>query len=117
MGRIRQVAALLIVGFACSAFFETKRAGLVIWGILPAVVALGAIVLSIYSAIRNISAAQLVLGVPVLVVSGFSLVVLKRIFIDGAWPTYLPHLAIGASCLLVGVQVWLGRRTPRPGGP
>ena len=111
MKRTWQVAAVLGVYMACFVFFQTKWAALVLGGILPAVAAAGAIVLSVRSAIRNFGAVQLVLGVPIVVASVFSLLILKRIVIDGAWPTYLPHLAIGASCLLAGLQLWLGRRT------
>jgi hypothetical protein len=45
--------------------------------------------------------------------SGFSLVLLKRIFLDGAWPTFLPHLAIAGACILLGIQLTLSRR-PAP---
>ena len=64
MKRTWQVAAVLGVYMACFVFFQTKWAALVLGGILPAVAAAGAIVLSVRSAIRNFGAVQLVLGVP-----------------------------------------------------
>ena len=59
------------------------------------------------AAIRQPGTVQVGLSVAVVVLSVFSLIVLKRIFIDGAWPTAVPHLAIAASCCLAGVQRWV----------
>jgi hypothetical protein len=36
--------------------------------------------------------------------------VLKRISIDGAWPTFLPHLVIMGAVVVAGTQAWLARR-------
>ena len=82
-------------------------AELIVWGVLPAVVAVAAIALSARSATRHSGAVQLALSGAVLALSLFALLVLKRIFIDGAWPTAVPHLAIAASCCLAGVQRWV----------
>ena len=82
-------------------------AELIVWGVLPTVVAVAAIALSVRSATRHFGAVQLALSVAVLALSLFALLVLKRIFIDGAWPTAVPHLAIAESCCLTGVQRWV----------
>jgi len=78
--------------------------------ILPAIVAACAIMLSVRLAVRDFGVAQSVLSLAVVLMSGWSVVVLIRITVGGAWPTYLPHLAIIAACLVVGIQSWLIRR-------
>jgi len=87
----------------------------IVWGLLPALAAFGAIALSLQVAIRQAAIIQVGLSVAVVVLSLFALLVLKRIFIDGAWPSALPHLAIAASCGLAGVQRWVSpRANPAP---
>ena len=83
-----------------------SSAELIVWGVLPAVVAVAAIALSVRSATRHFGAVQLALSVAVVGLTLFALLVLKRIFIDSAWPTALPHLAIAFACCLAGLQRW-----------
>jgi hypothetical protein len=87
---------------------------LLVWGVLPVVAACGAIALSVRAALRKPDWIQRGLTVAVVVASIFSLVILKRIFIDGAWPTAVPHLAIAASWCVVGVQRWMPARRCSP---
>jgi hypothetical protein len=51
--------------------------------------------------------------VSILVIAGvaWSLLILYRIFVLGAWPTYLPHVAIGGVVIIVITQTLLFRRT------
>jgi hypothetical protein len=85
------------------------------FGVLPAVAALGVIVVSVQLIIRAFGVVQLVLGFPAIVAAAWSLWVLKNIFVDAAWPTYLPHIVITASLSLVMIQWHLAR--PRPVRP
>ena len=79
----------------------------IVWGLLPALAAFGAIALSLQAAIRQAGTIQVGLSVAVVALSLFALLVLKRIFIDSAWATAVPHLEIAAACCLVGVQRWV----------
>lgn len=83
---------------------------MLLFGILPALVALGIVVIAVQSMIRAFSAAQLALGVPAVLIATWSLWVLKNIFVDAAWPTYLPHLTILATIPLAAIQWNLARR-------
>ena len=92
-------------------------AELIVWGILPALAAVVASALSVRSATRNFGAVQFGLSVGVVGLCLFSLVVLKRIFVDGAWPTALPHLAIAAACCMAGLQRWMDVSATAPDIP
>ena len=82
-------------------------------GITPAVFAVLGIIISVYSVIRNLSIAQFLFAIPVILGMAFSLWVLYNIFILGAWPTYMPHIMI--ACLLpvvIGQVLVAHRRVP-----
>ena len=81
-----------------------------IWGLLPVVIALGSIVLSARSFLRQPTAIQAVLSLLAIPAASWALWVLKRILMDRAWPTFLPHFVIAAAVAIVAVQTWLGRR-------
>jgi hypothetical protein len=110
MGRFWQVAAFLLVGVLWVVLSQTVLAALFLLAILPTAVASGSIVLSVRFAIRDFRVVQLALALIVVIVSSFSLLVLKAMMLDGAWPTYLPYPAIAGAAVLVGVQSWIGRR-------
>ena len=78
--------------------------------ILPAALAVAAIATATYLIIRTRSTVQIALGAPVIVMSALSLWVLKNMY-NGAWPTFLPHLAIGGVCLVVTVQLIVARHS------
>src|SRR4029078_7587470 len=42
----------------------------------------------------------------------WSEVILYQIFFEGSWPTFIPHILIGVSLILFGVQL-ISRRTNR----
>lgn len=77
------------------------------WGIVPAVVGCMAIVASIMALIRHFSISQLLMAILVFVLAGGSLFMLKQMFFDGAWPTYVPHYAIGLAAPLALGQLLL----------
>ena len=74
-------------------------------GLVPAIVALAAVALSVHSMGRAPSAVQGSLAFTTLLLNVPSLWIMKRIFIDGAWPTALPHLVIAVT-LVVAVVQW-----------
>lgn len=80
------------------------------WGIVPAVVGCVAIVASIVALIHHFSVSQLFVAIPVFVLVGWSLFMLKQMFFDGAWPTYVPHYAIGFATPVALGQLLLSFR-------
>ena len=86
--------------------------GTLLFGILPAIVALGVIALSIQTMLRAFGWVQLVLAVPAVLIATLSLWVLKNIFVDNSWPTFIPHVAITATIPLLLIQLYLTRRAP-----
>jgi len=64
---------------------------------------------SAWSVARSPSIIQLALSVPIIAVTAWSLWVLQRIW-NGAWPTYVPHIALAAACPIVAVQFYLSKK-------
>ena len=77
--------------------------------IAPAILALGVIALSLVSTSRAPGVSQFVLGVPAVGLAAWALFVLSNIA-AGAWPTYLPHLAIAIAVPLSTIQWLMARR-------
>lgn len=82
---------------------------LLLFLLLPAVVGGAVILASAWSIARAPSIIQLALGVPIIAVTTWSLWVLHRIW-NGAWPTYLPHIALAAACPITAVQFYLSKK-------
>ena len=91
----------------------SRTRALVFWGIVPTVVALCVIVVSTRSIVRGFGAAQVLLGVPTILLSIVSIWTLERIFIERGWPTYLPHLAIASTIPIAAIQSYLARGRDR----
>jgi hypothetical protein len=111
MRRFWQVAAFLLIGCLCVMFSQTVWASIFLLAVLPAVVGLASIALSVRLAIRDFRVVQTGLAVVVATVSVWSLFILKAMWLDGGWPTYLPHLAVAGAAALMGAQSWIGRRS------
>lgn len=77
-----------------------------LWGLLPCVICLGALVASAYSLIRGFGLFQVSVGVPTIALLLWSLAILKSMFLDNAWPTGLPYLIIAAAVPIVAIQLW-----------
>lgn len=78
---------------------------LLLFGILPTLAALTVIAISIMSLARAPSIIQVLLCIPALAFTTWALFVLLRMLM-GAWPTYLPYIALGIGTPLAGIQ-WL----------
>jgi hypothetical protein len=61
---------------------------------------------------RSFRAVQLILGLPVILVSLWSIWVLRRMWL-GAWPSFIPHIALGMVVPVVLVQIFLAFRSSR----
>jgi hypothetical protein len=84
-----------------------------LWGVVPAAVAICSVAASIICTARRPSAAQVLLSLVAIAFAGASLYVLKVIFLDGAWPTFLPHIGVGVAAAVATMQVVLDRRQVR----
>ncbi len=82
-------------------------------GVVPTIIALTAIALSVHSMGRAPSVLQGALVFVTLMLTVPSLWILKRIFIDGAWPTALPHLVIALVVVVAVIQWRLAVRSSR----
>ena len=88
--------------------------GVLVWGVLPAVLALAVLAISVRSMIRHRGAIQVLLGLPAISLSFLSLWALKRMFFDGAWATYFPYVGIALAMPFAIVQSHLARSSTSP---
>jgi len=82
----------------------------VLFGAIPFVVAVGTVVVSWLVSRRARSLAHWCASLLVFLSVAWSLLILYRIFVRGAWPSYLPHFVIGLAVLIVMIQAFLLRR-------
>jgi len=82
---------------------------LVLWGILPLGVAVALGVASLYCLCHDFRGVQLLLGMTVLLLAAAAIWILAAM-IAGAWPTFLPHVALVLVVPLVAAQVLLLRK-------
>ena len=74
------------------------------WGVIPAFVGIVASALSVRAAFVSRRWVQFLASGMVIGLVVFSIVLLYRIFIEGAWPIVVPHIAIGFSMVVAVVQ-------------
>jgi len=106
---MKRTALILSVLVVVSALSGSRAGVVVLWGIVPGIVATGVIFVAVRSIGRGFGVTQFLLGIPTIVVSIAALWFLKRIFLDRAWPSYLPYYAIGATIPVVCIQAFLAR--------
>ena len=82
----------------------------ILWGVLPAAVGLSALWGSMLAFQRVRTQGNLLATAFVFASVGSSLLILYRIFIRGAYPTYLPHLMIALSAIISIIQFVRARR-------
>jgi hypothetical protein len=75
-----------------------------LWGILPAIVALCAVFVSLLVAFRARRILHFAVSGIVIAAVTWSLLILYRIFALDAWPTYWPHVTIGVVLITVIAQ-------------
>ena len=78
---------------------------LILFGVLPTVLAIAAVVSSLMVACRSRRFGHWIISAIVLAGVAWSLLILYRIFVLGAWPTYLPHYVIGILVVVVITQI------------
>lgn len=85
-----------------------------LFGCLPAILALGCVAFSVRVALRRRTVAQGIAAVLVLLLCTFAVVILYAMFVKNAWPTFVPHLAILIAMLLCTAQVIFAKRASIP---
>jgi hypothetical protein len=83
---------------------------ILLWVVLPTVIALCAAVASLFVAFRTCHAFQFALSALVMAGVAWSLLTLYSIFLLSAWPTYLPHLVIGVVSVIAVAQPFVQRK-------
>ena len=81
----------------------------VIYGYIPLIIALLVIVLSIKSLLSSPTPINSGIGFLVLGLNSFGIYLLI-LMLGGAWPNYLPHLAIGLATVLFFIQKGLTKK-------
>ncbi len=82
-------------------------------GVVPVIVALGAVALSLHSMVRDPGFLQRLLGGSTLVMTAGSLWILIWMLSREAWPSALPHLIIALTAVIALVQWRLAERSSR----
>jgi hypothetical protein len=81
-----------------------------LWGLLPTAISLGAVGVSWRIVFKARRVLHFIASGVVVVVVAWSLLMLYAVFVRGAWPSYLPHLAIVAVLAIVAAQMLLFKR-------
>ncbi len=83
------------------------------WGIIPTVVAVATVFGSLFMSWKERRITHFITSAIVLIGVVWSLAVLYRIFLLGAWPTFLPHVIIGVALIAFAAQAILLRSRKR----
>jgi len=83
---------------------------LLLWGYLPILIGLVVIGGSFNLTLKRRNLLGLVATFLISVLNGLAIYILVQI-ISGSYPTYIPHLFILVSLILLGVQYWFKKKT------
>ena len=83
---------------------------LLLFGILPILLAVGLMIASIRMALRTRRITEILWTAVLVLLTSFSLVMLYRMVVLEAWPTFLPHITLGFCLVLVVGQYLLFHR-------
>jgi len=75
----------------------------VFWGYIPVFIAVIEIFFSIYITRKGFSYLHLMISGLILILNGFALYALVEM-LNGSWPSYMPHVGIGISTMLILIQ-------------
>lgn len=79
----------------------------IIWGLIPAILAIASVVFSILMLWRDRTKKQAIAAFLVIGLSAWALAVFYAIFVNGAWPTILGHIAAGLAFFICIIQLIL----------
>jgi uncharacterized membrane protein YoaK (UPF0700 family) len=78
-----------------------------LWGLFPALLAVASVIASALMAVKARRVFHSAFSVIVVVLDALALWMLFAIFVLGGWPTFLPHVFIGVTVLIVLAQTIL----------
>ena len=84
----------------------------IFWIYLPRIIAVIELILSFRITILQKSFFNFIASFLILILNGLSIYILV-IILNGAWPTFIPHLAIGFSTILTITQIIIQKRKNR----
>jgi len=76
-----------------------------IWAIFPAILILFGLVLSLVLMLIVRRLSQVLFFVPALVLGMSALLMIGRIWLSNAWPTFLPYILTGLMSLVICAQI------------
>ena len=80
------------------------------WCVLPAIICLFVIVLTIRLSIKIKKLFSWILSLIILIAASLSFAILCTIYFTDSWPTFIPHIAIGFSIILLLIQFTLRKK-------
>jgi len=78
---------------------------LLLWGYIPMIIAFVEIIWSLKLLLKNPLFLNVLLSISITLMNTLSLYVLYLIFFTAAWPTFIPHILIGISTILIIIQL------------
>ena len=83
---------------------------LLVWGYLPMIIAFIEIIWSLELLLKSSLFLNVLLSISITLLNTFSLYVLYLVFFIEAWPTFVPHILIGISTILIIIQIIKNRK-------
>jgi hypothetical protein len=83
---------------------------LLVWGYLPMIIAFIEIIWSLKLLLKSSLFLNVLLSISITLLNTFSLYVLYLVFFIEAWPTFVPHILIGISTILIIIQIIKNRK-------
>jgi hypothetical protein len=81
-----------------------------LWFFLPTLIGLFVVIKSTQISLRRKSVTAWVLTIIILLLTALSETILYQIFFQGSWASYVPHVMIGLSLVLFGLQFVFARQ-------
>jgi hypothetical protein len=83
---------------------------LLVWGYLPMIIAFIEIIWSLKLLLKSSLFLNVLLSISIALLNTFSLYVLYLMFFTETWPTFVPHILIGISTILIIIQIIKNRK-------
>lgn len=83
---------------------------LLVWGYLLMIIAFIEIIWSLKLLLKSSLFLNVLLSISITLLNTFSLYVLYLVFFIESWPTFVPHILIGISTILIIIQIIKNRK-------
>ena len=83
---------------------------LLLFGYIPMIIAFAEIIWSLKLLLKNPLFLNVLLSISITLMNTLSLYVLYLIIFTEAWPTFIPHILIGISTILIIIQIIKNRK-------